>query len=125
MSDPIAPFLAQFPGPIRLRSPSWWHRAVWCCIIWQVFGLVVVLQAFPFGLIAAIVGAIGPWWYHSGALLLDDTGFIYKWPFWQSRRLPWTDVDHFELTSENNESPLKSGQPIYQATTSCGWPPSV
>jgi hypothetical protein len=113
MSDPIAPFLAQFPGPIRLRSPLWWRRAVLCCIIWQVCGLVVVLQAFPFGLLIAIVGAIGPWWYHSGALLLDDTGFIYKWPFWQSRRLLWIDVDHFELTSEENEEDRVFGNVVF------------
>ena len=30
-------------------------------------------------------------------LLLDDAGFIYKWPLSQSRRLLWTDVDHFAL----------------------------
>src|SRR5258708_11222861 len=29
MPDPIAPFLAQFPEPIRLRSPLWWRRAVY------------------------------------------------------------------------------------------------
>jgi hypothetical protein len=110
MSDPIAPFLAQFPGPIRLRSPLWWRRAVVLCVILQVVGLVEVLRAFgdppvkdsdgllAFGLIIMIVGAIGPWWYYSGALLLDDTGFIYKWPFWQSRRFLWIDVDRFELS---------------------------
>jgi hypothetical protein len=50
-----------------------------------------------FGLIIVIVGAIGPWWYCSVAFLLDDTGFIYNWPFWQSRRFLWIDVDHFEV----------------------------
>jgi hypothetical protein len=64
---------------------------------------VVMTHTFPVGLIVVIVGAIGPWWYCAGALLLDDTGLIYKWPFWQSRRFLWIDVDHFELTSEKNE----------------------
>ena len=86
MSDPIAPFLAQFPGPIRLRSPLWWRWAVLWCIIWEFVGLWMVAQAPPVGLIVVIVGAIFPWWYHSGALLLDDTGFIFEWPFWQTRR---------------------------------------
>jgi hypothetical protein len=113
MSDPIAPLLAQFPGPIRLRSPSWWHRAVIWSIVWPFFGLVVLTHTLPVGLIAVIVGAIGPWWYHSGALLLDDTGFIYKWPFWQSRRLPWIDVDHFELTSEKNEEDRVFGNVVF------------
>jgi hypothetical protein len=65
MSDPIAPFLAQFPGPIRLRSPLWWRRAVVWSIIWEFFGLVVMTHVFPVGLIIVIVGAIGPWWLAS------------------------------------------------------------
>jgi hypothetical protein len=109
MSDPIAPLLAQFPGPIRLRSPLWWRRAVVLCVILQGVGLVEVLRAFGdppvkdsdvllvFGLIIMIVGAIAPWWYCAGALILDDTGFIYRWPFWQSRRFLWVDVDRIEL----------------------------
>ncbi len=109
MSDPIAPFLSQFPGPLLLRSPLWWRRAAMWCIIWSVVGLVEVLRAFGapplkdrdgmlvLGLIIMIVGAIGPWWCCAGALLLDNTGFIYKWPFWQSRTFPWIDVDRFEL----------------------------
>jgi hypothetical protein len=113
MSDPIAPFLAQFPGPIRLRSPLWWRRAVLWCIIWQVCGLVVMTHTFPVGLIVVIVGAIGPWWYCAGALLLDDTGLIYKWPFWQSRRFLWIDVDHFELTSEKNEEDRVFGNVVF------------
>ena len=113
MSDPIAPFLAQFPGPIQLRSPLWWRRAVLWSIIWFFGGLVVMIHTFPVGLIVVIVGPIGPWWYHSGALLLDDTGFIYKWPFWQSRRLLWIDVDHFELTSEENEEDRVFGNVVF------------
>jgi hypothetical protein len=113
MSDPIAPFLAQFPGPIQLRSPLWWRRAVLWSIIWFFWGLVVMIHTFPVGLIVVIVGPIGPWWYHSGVLLLDDTGFIYKWPFWQSRRLLWIDVDHFELTSEKNEEDRVFGNVVF------------
>jgi hypothetical protein len=113
MSDAIAPFLAQFPGPIRLRSPLWWRRAVVWSIIWVFSGLVVITHTFPVGLIVVIVGAISLWWYHSGALLLDDTGFIYEWPFWQSRRLLWIDVDHFELTSEENEEDRVFGNVVF------------
>ena len=125
MSDPIAPFLSQFPGPLLLRSPLWWRRAAMWCIIWSVVGLVEVLRAFGdpplkdrdgmlvLGLIIMIVGAIGPWWYCAGALLLDNTGFIYKWPFWQSRRLLWIDVDHFELTSEENEEDRVFGNVVF------------
>jgi hypothetical protein len=97
MSDPTAPLLAQFPGPIQLRSPLWWRRAVVWSIIWAFFGLVVMTQVFPVGLVIVIVGAIGPWWLASGALLLDDTGFIYEWRFWPSRRFLWTEVDRFEI----------------------------
>ena len=114
MSDPIAPFLAQFPGPIRLRSPLWWRWAVLWSIVWVFFGFPLVMaQVFPVGLIIVIVGAVGAWWYASGALLLDDTGFIYKWPFWQSRRLLWIDVDHFELTSEKNEEDRVFGNVVF------------
>jgi hypothetical protein len=110
MSDPVAPLLAQFPGPLRLRSPLWWRRAAVLCVTWQVIGLALVLRALGdlpakysdgllvFGLIAMIVGAIAPWWYCAGALLLDDTGFVYKWPFSQSRGFPWSAVDRFELS---------------------------
>jgi hypothetical protein len=108
MSDPIAPLLAQFPGPIRLRSPLWWRRAVVWSIIWVVFGLAVIAQVLPVGLI--IVGVIGPWWLASGDILLDDTGFIYEWRFWPSRRFLWTEVDRFEIRKPAlNEEDLSGG----------------
>jgi hypothetical protein len=113
MSDPIAPLLAQFPGPIRLRSPLWWRWAVLWCIFGELFGLLMVAKAPPFGLIVLIVAAIFPWWYYAGALLLDDTGFIYEWPFWQSRKLLWIDVDHFEITAEKNEEDRVLGDVVF------------
>jgi hypothetical protein len=57
-------------------------------------------QAFLGGLIVVIAGAVVPWWYFSGALLLDDTGFIYYLPFWQSQKFLWTDVDRFEINED-------------------------
>jgi hypothetical protein len=115
MSDPIAPFLAQFPGPIRLRSPLWWRRAVGWSIIWVFSGLLVMPQAFAPGLIVVIGGAIGPWWLYSTALLLDDTGFIYEARFWSSRRFLWTEVDHFEIRklSPNEEPPSGVGSVVF------------
>jgi hypothetical protein len=116
MSDPIAPFLAQFPGPIRLRSPSWWRWAVLWSILWVFFGFPLVMaQVFPVGSIIVIVGALGAWWYASGALLLDDAGFIYEWRFWSSRRFLWTEVDHFEIRkpSLNEEAPSGVGSVVF------------
>jgi hypothetical protein len=103
MSDPIAPLLAQFPGPIRLRSPLRWGRAVYWCIFCELVGLVIMSQAFLGGLVVVIAGAIVPWWYFSGALLLDDTGITYCWPFWQSRRFLWIDVDRFEINVDDDK----------------------
>jgi len=79
-------------------------------IIWFFCGLVVMAHTFPVGLIAVIVGAIGPWWIYSTVLLLDDAGFIYEAPFWPSRRCLWTEVDHFEIRKHSfiEEAPLGS-----------------
>jgi hypothetical protein len=83
------------------------------CIFGELIGLLMVAKAPPFGLIVLIVAAVFPWWCYAGALLLDDTGFIYEWPFWQSQKFLWIDVDHFEITAEKNEEDRVLGNVVF------------